>query len=305
MTTEIPDNKYAQFLKEQGNYVVTVEGVDWYEYQGFMEPAYLPHCCPKVTGELALEVLHESGRPFVRWDSDFAEVDESQWWYVLKSGQWDICEVGNKKKRWAIRQGIKNFNTRAMEYNEALEKCPRVAKAAAERYQGTAQVEDKAILSKRIQAGRAIPCILEYFGCFKDDNLVSYAENHVQNNGDWWLVIRHDPVYLKDYSSHGLIAGLLEYYLNEKKMDYVLDGSRNIHHKSEFQEHLIRVYNFEKCYARLHVLYKPSFGIAVKVAYPLRQIIWWLASKWANPLIDNISAVMRQEWIRRDSLDVI
>jgi hypothetical protein len=48
MPLETPDNRYAQFLKEQGGYLVTVEGVDWYGYNRFMIPAYLPHCCPNI-----------------------------------------------------------------------------------------------------------------------------------------------------------------------------------------------------------------------------------------------------------------
>ena len=301
---EKTENVYVQLLKEQGNYTINVDGIDWYEYQGFMIPAYLPHTVPTIKNEVAKKVLTISGKPFVRWDSDFDKVGETQWWYILKRGQWDISEVGDKKKRWAIRHGLKNFSTRTMKYDEVLEKCPPVAQSAVKRYKGTAQIEDRAILSKRIQAGKNVPGILEYFGCFKNNRLVSYAESYVQNNGVWWAIIRHDPVYLKDYSSHCLTAGLLEHYLNERKMDYVLDGSRSIHHRTEFQEHLVRVYNFEKCYAKLHILYKPSFNISVKATYPLRQVIWWLASKWTNPLIDNISAVLLQESIRRDSTNI-
>ena len=49
---EIPEtankNEYARFLKEMGNYVITVDGVDWYLYNGFIMPAHLPHCCPPI-----------------------------------------------------------------------------------------------------------------------------------------------------------------------------------------------------------------------------------------------------------------
>lgn len=41
MPLETFDNRYAQLLKEQGNYVVSVKGVDWREYSGFIMLAYL------------------------------------------------------------------------------------------------------------------------------------------------------------------------------------------------------------------------------------------------------------------------
>ncbi len=91
MLLETFDNRYAQFLKEQDGYLVTVEGVDWYEYSGFMVPAYLPHCCLGITAEIVEEVLRISGRPFVRWDSRFGKVEGSEWWYVLKRGRWAFC----------------------------------------------------------------------------------------------------------------------------------------------------------------------------------------------------------------------
>ena len=47
MQASLPPNAYALWLEEQGDYVVTVKGVDWYDYGGFMVPAYLPYRYPK------------------------------------------------------------------------------------------------------------------------------------------------------------------------------------------------------------------------------------------------------------------
>ena len=52
---EIPtrNNTYAQLLEKQSCYVINVDGVDWYHYSGFMMPAYLPHCVPAISEEIA------------------------------------------------------------------------------------------------------------------------------------------------------------------------------------------------------------------------------------------------------------
>jgi len=290
-------NNYALLLKEQGNYVLELDGVYWYEYQGFIMPAYLPHCQPKVSLETATRVLKISGRPFVRWDSDFNGVETSEWWYILKKGTWDIENVPDKKKRWMIKQGIKNFTTKPLTYEKVVKLCPDVASKAAERYKGRSIIETEDVLVKRTNAAKKVPGVLEYIGCFEGEKLVSFSENYIQDNAVWLAIIRHDPEYLKKYSSYGLMNGILEYYLNNKKFKYVLDGSRSIHHRTEFQEHLISVFGFTKEYAKLHIAYSGLFGILVNMAYPFRNFIWKLADKFHNSIFNNTSAVLKQEYI--------
>jgi hypothetical protein len=297
-------NTYAQFLKEQGKYVLNVEGVDWYEYSGFMVPAYLPHCCPAITSEIAKKVVRISGRPFVRWDSQFGGVENSQWWYVLKKGSWVVEDIKDKKKRWMIKQGKKYFVARPLTADEVVSKCPKVAQLASERYKGQASIETQQILEKRIKTAQKVPGLLEYIGCFHEDMLVSYSENYIQNNAVWMAIIRHDPAFLNKYSSYGLIDGILDYYLNRQKMDYVLDGCRRIHHRTGFQEHLIKMFDFTKEYAILNVEYSTKFKILVNIAYPLRKAIWFLSNMWVNSFSDNVAAVLRQENIRRACLGI-
>jgi hypothetical protein len=299
MTAELRDNKYARFLKEQGNYIIQVHNTDWYDYQGFMLPAYLPHCCPAITQESALKVLRESGRPFARWDTRFAQVDKGEWWYVLRRGPWAVENVKDKKKRWMIRQGKKHFRVRPLTLNEVVSECPRVADLAARRYKGKAKVETRKILESRVGAAGNVQGVLEYIGCFYGDVLVSFSENYIQNNAVWLAVIRHDPAFLNRYSSYGLMDGILDYYLNKKKMDYVLDGCRSIHHRTHFQEHLMKVFGFSKKYAIINVAYSTNFQLLVNMAYPFRHIFWALLDKWTNSILDNVSAVLKQEYIRR------
>ena len=301
---EASRNVYAHFLKEQGSYVVTVEGVDWYDYGGFMLPAYLPHCCPLITRETAKEVVRISGKAFARWDTQFGQVEDSEWWYVLKRGPWDVGDIKDKKKRWMIRQGKKNFDVRPMEFEEVVAKCPKVAELAAERYEGKADVETREILEMRVGAASKVQGVLEYVGCFHEDRLVSFSENYIQDNAVWLANMRHDPAFLNKYSSYGLLDGLLDYYLNQKKLDYVLDGWRSMYHKTQIQDHLITVFGFTKEYAIVHMVYSAGFGLAVKAAYPFRHLFWNLSDKLANKTMNKTGAMLRQEYIRRSCMSL-
>lgn len=295
-------NEYAHLLKEQGNYVITVEGIDWYEYGEFMVPAYLPHCCPDISYRVAQQVLRISKRPFVRWDSRYGQLPSSQWWYVLKRGPWALDSIKDKKKRWMIRQGRKSFHVRILRFDEVVAKCTKVAQLATERYKGEALVETPEVLQKRVEAMLKVPGVLEYMGCFDKDTLVSFSENYIQNNAVWLANIRHDPAFLSKYSSYALIDGILDYYVNVKNVDYVLDGSRSIYHRTEFQNHLIRVFGFTKECAILNIVYSNMFKTMVNMTYPFRSIIWFLRDKWANDFLGKVGAVLKQECIRKDCM---
>lgn len=303
ISKKLSKNTYAEFLKKEGNYVITVDEVDWYRYQGFMIPAYLPHCAPAISKETALKVLKKSGKPFVRWDEAFNQITDSQWWYILKRGRWDIGDIKDKKKRWMIRQGKKNFEVRSLNFDEVVTSCSEVAKAAVARYKGKSEVETYDVLKKRINAAKKVPDVLEYIGCFYEGKLASFCESYIQENAVWMTTIRHDPEYLNKYSSYGLMDGILSYYLNEKKFDYVLDGCRSIHHKTQFQEHLIKVFGFTREYANLNIAYSPFFGSLVKAAYPFRKAFWKMTGHSNNKILNNISAVLKQEYIKRSCIN--
>jgi len=128
---------------------------------------------------------------------------------------------------------------------------------------------------------------------------VSFSENYIQDNAIWLAIIGHDPKYLNKYSSYGFMDGILEYYLNKKCFDYVLDGSRSIHHKTQFQEYLIKVFGFTKEYANLNIAYSNLFGTLVKMAYPFRNIFEKISNSTNFGTVDNINAILKQERIRR------
>jgi hypothetical protein len=294
---------YAEFLRYQGEYVLNVEGVDWWGYGGFLMPAYLPHKIPEITPRSAHEALRVSGSPFIRWETQFGALNQPwEWWHVLKRGQWDLSQIPCKKRRYLIRQGRKNFQVRLMKDEEVLELAPLVAQAATSRYKGFATAEDRALLFRRLEAGRRVLGVLEYVGCFRGDRLVSWAENHVHDGGVWMTTIRHDPDFLHLSSSYGLVDGLLDIYLNQRKADYVLDGCRNIHHRTEFQSQLEKAFAFERVFSKLNVIYGRWFGLGVWVASPFSGVVFGAARRYPGRLVDNVAAALRQERIRRSFL---
>ena len=82
-----------------------------------------------------------------------------------------------------------------------------------------------------------------------------------------------------------------EYYLKEKGLKYVSDGSRSITKHSNIQNFLINNFKFRRAYTNLKIYYKPLVKIAVIILYPFRFLI--PQSK--------IKSVLRQESMARNT----
>lgn len=303
MALKDSDNTFAQLLKEQDNYVLTVEGIDWYEYRGFMVPAYLPHCCPEITPEIAASVVRISGRPFARWDSGFGKVQDSQWWYVIRKGTWSLEQCsGNTRSK--IRRGRKHLYVRLINPEEVQKWGYDVCKRAATRYDKSDFVPLRDAYEKKVRAAARCGNVLQFFGVFSDDKLVGYSENYILKNAAFWESIWYNPKFLPKYSSYVLIDGMLNYYLNEKKFAYVSDGSRSIYHRTHVQDYLMRVFGFRKEYAILKVVYSGKFKVMVSMAYPFRHIAWLLCDKRTSTLLHKVGGILRQEYIRRECMEL-
>ena len=91
------------------------------------------------------------------------------------------------------------------------------------------------------------------------------------------------------YPMYGLIYEMNRYYLEERKMSFVCDGTRSIIEHSNIQPFLEEKFKFRKAYCELQVFYKPWLGLAVKVLFPFRR---WIKNK-------KVAAILRQEaWAR-------
>lgn len=91
------------------------------------------------------------------------------------------------------------------------------------------------------------------------------------------------------YPMYGLIYEMNRYYLEELQLKFVLDGARSVTEHSNIQALLEEKFKFRKAYCALQIFYQPWLGLAVKMLYPLRNLI-------SN---EKIAALFRQEAMAR------
>ena len=137
----------------------------------------------------------------------------------------------------------------------------------------------------------------EYLGAFlKDtDTMIGYA---IYNLFDDWIeysVVKTDPEYLNTQVNAALAYFGVERYMRPG-IKYIHGGWRTMIHESNYQEYLLKNFEFRKAYCKLHIQYRPLMKLAVNVLYPFRGIIKKFSK---NKLIYQVWCTMRQEEIHR------
>lgn len=269
----------------------------WKYYNHALIPATPPDVVPDLNELEDKESWNENGNKalLARWTTDFDCGHATDWWYCIKDDRFDIGSV-KAKVRYYIKRGIANFNVRAIQAKEYKESLYIVQVAAfsayPESYRPTVNKEE---FFREIDTWDNKYIV---FGAFDNENgtlqgysllgqHVGYVELNVQKT---------NPAYEKLQINAALVNGILEYY-DEKLSDkfYIVDGERNILHETAFQDYLERYFGFRKAYCKLHIRYRRSVGLIVKILYPFRRMIERLNFKKAKL----VGGVLRMEEISR------
>lgn len=289
---------FADFMRASGKLVVEVDGVYWYEYSGFITPAYLPHCTPPISQYNATKACEMSKRAFARWTSFYGVPVDSEWWYIIRDGHYRLsdCSANTRSK---VRRGKKKLFAARLAHEEVMAKGYSVCKRAVARYNDESFLPTEEAFKRRISASIQVPGVMEYCGVFYGDNLVALAENLVQTDEVFWETIWYDPAFLGFYSSYVLTDYMLDYYLNERKFLCVSDGSRSIYHDTSVQDFYIDKFGFKKKYGVLNIQYRAFWRIAVEIVYRTWPLFFYFNryNRWRFFRIMN--GLFTQEQIRR------
>ena len=117
----------------------------------------------------------------------------------------------------------------------------------------------------------------EFFGVFDRNNgaCIGFCANHVWEQTVEYGVIGILPEYKRNqtFPYYGLFYSMNQYYLQEKGLCYVTDGTRSVTEHSNIQPFLEEKFHFRKSYCRLEIHYNWWMKLIVKILYPFRKII--------------------------------
>ena len=193
------------------------------------------------------------GGVIIRNAYDFNTKEETSFWYVIKD-QFGGYEELSAKMRNQVKRCFKAMAVKQISLDCLLANGYNVYVQASEGYKVKAYVPSKQEFESRITKAEEN----EFWGVFdlETQQLVAFSINLVTSESCEYRTMKAIPEYQKKYAYYGLIFEMNRYYLEERKLKYVNDGSRSITNHSNIQPFLIEKFNFRKAYCRLDVYYK-------------------------------------------------
>ena len=246
---------------------------DFFLYRHAWRYNLAPDCEPELTYSQCKDLLHQGGW-MVRNTFDFDCKEDTDFWYEIKDtfGGMEELSKGNRKK---LRHAYRSFDFKLVD-NEFLRKTAYpIIKATFDDYKVTDREMNEAVFNEYLDHCAARN--YDYWGIFnkETEELVGFCTVYVWDNSCEYGITGIWPQYKKNstYPYYGIYYTMNEYYLGEKKFNYVLDGARSITEHSNIQPFLEQNLKFRKAYCKLKITYKWWFGIIVRLLYPFRSII--------------------------------
>lgn len=268
-------------------------GCDWrVHHHGALIPMTMPHALPRLPAlsSRLLAVRHLA--PFVRWEEEFDQHHPTDWWHVVKDTPEALTEL-KKKTRYQIRKSAKVFFASSDNRTAVMVHGYKVYRAAFDRYTTFERMLDDTSFKSAIQS---LPRETEFWTVWdrESNQMVGFSENTVRDNACFYNTMWLTPEALKRSAGYLLFHEMNKHYLNDRGLQYVSDGARNISHQTRIHEFLESKFGFRKAYSRLRIVYFPGLGLVLRLAYPFRS--WF--SGLRSPLFQKIEVLLEQERIR-------
>lgn len=221
-------------------------------------------------------------RNIYNWD----KTEPSHFWYVIKDGFGGIEELPTKARN-QVRKSLKTYYFKIVSYDEMVKVGCDLFNKSRERF-GESQRFTQEKWIERLNRDKNNEYWIGYD--IATGLPVSFALNAVYDEYVDYCTMGISPdVPNNTYPMYGLIYEMTRYYLEERKVGFVCDGARSITGHSNIQQVLEDKFKFRKAYCDIQVFYKPIIGLAVKILFPLRNMI--------KP--PKVNALLRQEaWTR-------
>ena len=245
-----------------------------------------------LSEEEAKSILKDKGL-MVRNTYDFDTKEETSFWFIIKDKLEDISELP-ASTRTKIRKALKIYNIKRVKLDDLESIAYEIISSAEKTYkikENSTSSLDYVSLFEGFRERENCEC-----WCVENKTnreIVGFSINYVKADScDYdYIKCKSEAIHNSSYPFYGLFYTMNQYYLGEKKLKYVCDGSRSITEHSNIQPFLEYNFKFRKAYCKLNVYYKWWFGVVVKLLFPFRNLIPFR----------NVKAILRMEEYSRKS----
>ena len=248
---------------------------DWTYYNHGWIPICAPHKTPDVSYlESGSNCLFKKGGVLARYTTEFDCGYETEWWYVILDRPFDISTL-KSKRRYVIKQGVKNFEVMRIDPEKYKEEIYSVAVKAFSAYpqKYRPHLDREKFL---YEISRWTSDDFTVYGAFfkESGEMIGYTMLTEKEEYIDFSVIKTNPDYEKMQVNAALVYKIVtDYALQIEQGKYICDGARNILHETHFPDYLEKYFGFRKAYCKLHIKYPKKLGWLIKMLYPIRKIL--------------------------------
>ena len=226
-------------------------------------------------------LLRKLGGLWVQWTSGFGPQSAASEWYCLVCRRHvPVDEVPSANARKHIRRGLKRCEVRQVGVEEIARNGYETYCAALRGYGGAARLPTAEEFARRVMTDEPFQDIRHQWAAYHEGKLIAFNQNLIYGDIEVdYTLGKYHPDYQDYYPAYALFSRMNEYYLAERKCQYIHAGARSISHDTQIQDFLTRLFNFEKEPLGLHVHYRPPVGQLLRLARPFRGLIQQLVPK--------------------------
>lgn len=289
---------YFSLLRYLDNKSVYIK--NWKYYNHAVIPDTPPHELPDLTPLKDGSIWNIDGKfpLFARYTTDFDCPKETDWYYLIKDTLYEP-NLLDRKKRYNINRGRKNFEVKIIKPKEYLNELADVIDNSFKCYPTQYKPNfNKLDFIKKIKNGIWDNYIV--FAAFDKTSgkiggitLIKIQSNQIvtiQQKATEWAE--------KNRVNYALVDGYLTHFNNLLKEGYYINGGgKNLVHLTNWHEIKINYFGFRKIFCKLNIVYRPIIKPIVFILYLFRRSINSLKNK--SPLLYKINAVLEMESIAR------
>ena len=234
--------------------------------------------------------LLKRGGLMVRNTYNFDCQQETAFWSIIKDKYGGLEELTSKTRNRIIK-AFDNLEFKLIDISMVKKLGYPILKATYEDYAVSDREMNNDVFESYLQVYNYKKH--ECWGIFDkaDGKMIGFQINWLWDNACQYDLIGVLPQYKHNQSFpyYGLFHTMNQYYLQEKGLLYVTDGTRSVSEHSNIQPFMEEKFNFRKAYCQLSVHYKWWMKIAVNVLYPFRKTI----------TLPRIKAILNMEAMQR------
>ena len=251
-----------------------IEGWTYYNHAAI--PTVYPHemsdLAPIESGDIWKLGREENKKTyFARWTENWDIGHETNFWACILDKEFDIDKI-KAKRRYEITKGNRYFYTAPVTHDK-LPEMYDVYVESLKGYEKKQVPEEKESFVSGWEKSIDDPITL-VLGAFdrETDRLCGFA--FCLKHGKYIPISSFKTRVSEEKRNvnFALMYGICEYYREDlKRGAYLCDGWRNVLHDTEFQDWLIKYFEFRRAYCILHIKYKPWLKVIVNILYPVRK----------------------------------